>query len=327
MEQITDYKAAVKPNKVFIFLSPAQNTVVHGHTFYELAYVLSGKCEHTMNGKTYVMTKGDYILLDKNCIHSYTSVGDEELSIVNCLFFPSFIDSSISNDADIYTLLTNYHFKFKKELFIQNPIGSIFKDTNGETEALLTIMNNEFINKDAGFLELIRSCLIQLLITTLRGIYSDVKNLSDDSTVQNVIEYIGQNYMKDITLKEICNIFNYSLPYMSAKFKKSVGIPFVEHLQKTRIENSMKLLSETDQPVADIAYIVGYRDIKSYYRAFKKHTDTTPAEFRKKSKKIHTEQIYIRYEKISENLTCDYFLITKEDAKTQKWFLHPLVFY
>ena len=261
MEPITDYKAAVKPNKVFIFLSPAQKTVVHGHTFYELAYVLSGKCEHTMDGKTYIMSKGDYILLDKDCIHSYNSIDDEELSIVNCLFFPSFIDSSISDDADIYTMLTNYHFKLKKELFIHNPIGSIFKDTSGEIEALLTIMNNEFINKDAGYLELIRSCLIQLLITTVRSIYSDVKIISDDSTVQNVIEYINQNYMKDITLKEICNIFNYSLPYMSSKFKRSVGVPFIEHLQKNKDRKQHEVVVRDRQ--AGSGYCI-YRRLQRY---------------------------------------------------------------
>ena len=77
MDKITDYKSAVKPNKIFIFLSPAQKTVVHGHSFFELAYVLSGKCEHTMDGHTCIMSKGDYILLDKDSIHSYHSIDDE----------------------------------------------------------------------------------------------------------------------------------------------------------------------------------------------------------------------------------------------------------
>lgn len=274
-------KPSDKTNNFFIFLSPAQKADMHTHGFFELAFILSGKCEHTINGHTYIMTKGDYTLLDNTTVHSYNAIGDEELAIVNCLFYPSFIECSIPDEADIYTMLENYHFRLKRELFIQNPVGTVFKDVTGEAEKLITVMNNEFLNKNAGYLELIRGSLIQLLIITMRSIYTDIKASAGDDIVQTVLEYINLNYMKDITLKEICSKFNYSLPYMSAKFRKSAGIPFMEYLQKIRIENSMKLLSDTKNSVGDIARIVGYKDIKFYYKVFRKYTGTTPAEFRK----------------------------------------------
>lgn len=271
----------VKPNSIFIFLSPAQEADLHTHGYYELVFVLAGSCRHTLNGKNFIMNKGDYILLNNTSRHSYQSIGDEELAIVNCLFYPSFVEYSIPDNADVYTLLENYHFRLKRELFVQNPVGTVFSDSNGEIEKLLTVMNNEFINKDAGYLELIRGSLIQLLIIAMRNIYTDIKVSNADDTIQNVLEYINMNYMKELTLKDICARFNYSLPYMSSKFKRYAGISFMEYLQKIRVENSMKLLSDTRQSVSEIARFVGYKDIKSYYKVFKKYSGKTPADFRK----------------------------------------------
>ena len=274
----------IKPNSFFIFLSPAQIAESHKHGSYELVYVLAGECSHTIDNQTHVMSKGDYVLLDLTSNHCYHSIGDEELAIINCLFFPSFFDASLSDDADIYTLFENYHFKLKKELFIQRPSGTIFKDTTREIERMLTVMNNEFLDKNTGFVEIIRANLIQLLMISMRSIYSDVKASVRDDTIQNILEYINTNYMKDITLKEICTKYNYTLPYISAKFKKVVGVSFMEYLQKARIDKSKTLLYDTNYAISDIAYMVGYKDVRFYHKIFKKHTGKTPGEFKKLAK-------------------------------------------
>ena len=48
----------------------------------------------------------------------------------------------------------------------------------------------------------------------------------------------------------------------------------------------MKLLFDTKKSVSEIAIAVGYKDIKAFYKFFKKYTNTTPAEFRKNTKKF-----------------------------------------
>lgn len=119
----------------------------------------------------------------------------------------------------------------------------------------------------------------------MRTIYSSEKVITTDDTIQNILKYINLNYMNDITLQEICNIYNYSMTHMSAKFKKKAGISFLEYLQKIRVENSMKLLSDTNLSIVEIASSIGYKDLRSYYRIFKKHIGTTPGKFRKERQK------------------------------------------
>ena len=102
-----------------------------------------------------------------------------------------------------------------------------------------------------------------------------------DGNMDPIIEYISTEYMTDITLKDICRRFNYSLSYMSMKFKKTLGMTYIQYLQKTRVEQSMRLLVSTDMPVDEIARLVGYCDLKAFYTVFKRFANTTPAKFRK----------------------------------------------
>lgn len=285
---IMDYTPSVKIKNFFIFPSPVKDSLPHDHDFVEIMYMKSGICEHTLNGKTTRLKKGDYIIMDQSCEHSYYALSDD-FEIINCLFYPSFIDPSLVDSSHIYTIMENQLFNFKRDLFEKNPVSTVFTDDDMSIEKLLVNMYSEFKLKQPGYLELIHSCLIQLLIRTMRTIYIDVKVFAGDDTIQNILKYINLNYMKDISLKEICDIYSYSFTHMSAKFKKKAGISFMEYLQKTRIENSMRLLANTSKSVGEIAVAVGYQDIKSFYKVFRKYTNTTPAAFRKENKKFNTD--------------------------------------
>lgn len=270
----------------FIFSTTKQIRRTHNHEYKELAYIYSGECEHILNEKQTILSEGHFVLLDDTTYHSYRSIGGKKLSIINCLFFPSFIDSSLNDNTDMQTILECDLLNMKKELFKKNPVGTYFKDENGEIKNLLMKIQDEFTRKEAGYIESIRSYLILILIKALRTIYTDTKIFSNDDTVNKIMDYIIINYKNNISLKEICNKYNYSVQYMSYKFKREAGMTFLEYLHKTRIENSMKLLVDTGTSISSISNAVGYKDIKAFYKFFKKYTNTTPAEFRKKSKKF-----------------------------------------
>lgn len=282
---IFDYTPSVKIKNFYIFFSPVKSALPHNHEFIEIMYMNSGKCDHFLDGQHATLEKGNFIIMDHTCKHHFHALADD-FELINCLFFPNFIDPSLTDDSDLYTILENHNFNFSKELYTCNPVGKVFSDDDGTIKKLLITMHNEFVMKQSGYLELIHSYLIQILIHTMRSIYTDVKVFSADDTIQNILKYINTKYMEDISLKSICEEYNYSVTHMCAKFKKNAGISFMEYLQKVRIENSMRLLVNTSKTVENIANDVGYLDIKSFYKIFKKYTNTTPAKFRKENKKF-----------------------------------------
>jgi len=274
------YDNYLKENKFYIFICPAKERRSHTHNYLELAYVLKGSAIHSRNQTDTLVREGDYFIIDYDSLHSYKAVTDQ-FQLINCLFLPEFIDPALINCRSLKAVISNYQIHFKNAFFTANPSSNTFCDEEGKIRALLLAILEEFQVHAPGYQQIIHARMIELLVTTMRKIYLDHQLDLHESNMDSVIQYIGAEYMNEITLKDICKKFNYSLPYMSMKFKKTLGMTYVEYLQKSRIEQSMRLLVHTDMTVDEIAWAVGYRDIKSFYTVFKRFANTTPAKFRK----------------------------------------------
>ena len=107
---------------------------------------------------------------------------------------------------------------------------------------------------------------------------------SSSGVMDDIIHYIEHNYMDNIKLETIAPLFGYNSSYLGKIFTKKVGIGFNVFVDQVRIEQSKKLLTETDLKVYEIAEKVGYRNVDYFHTKFKKYVDQSPAEFRKGSK-------------------------------------------
>lgn len=270
----------LRKTKFSVFICGDKSMISHTHFFLELVYVLKGEAEHFLNGKSSTVKEGEYFVIDFNSEHSYHSK-DDDFAIINCIFMPELIDPSLVNCKSFAAVISNYQIHFKNEFFITDPAANIFFDEDKKVRKLLLEMIEEMENEKPGYIQIIRSKLIEILIETMRKIYAAPEFITEDGCIESILKFINQEYANEITLIDICKKFNYSLSYMSKKFKKEAGISFVEFLQKTRIEQSMRLLAHTQKSVCEVAQTVGYCDIKAYYKAFRKIAGTTPANFRK----------------------------------------------
>ncbi|PYI57412.1 helix-turn-helix domain-containing protein [Paenibacillus flagellatus] len=102
-----------------------------------------------------------------------------------------------------------------------------------------------------------------------------------DHIIQFVYDYLENNYDKDITLDLVADKLNISRSYLSSYFKEKTGTYFVDYVNSVRIEQAKKLLLKPDIRIQDAALSVGYQNINSFNRMFKKFTGVTPSEFRK----------------------------------------------
>ncbi len=275
-----NYADYLNENKFYIFICPRTEQRSHTHNYLELAYVLKGSAIHNWNNKDTLIREGDYFIIDYDSLHSYKALTDG-FELINCLFMPEFVDPALKNCRSLQTVTSSYQIRFKNAFFTANPSANTFCDDDGKIKALLLNMLKEFSEQAPGYQQIIHSKIIEILVMTMRKIYLDHRSEQDGGDMDSIIKYINANYMNDITLKGICRTFNYSFSYMSMKFKKTLGITYKEYLQKTRVEQSMRLLASTDTSVDEIARMVGYQDIKAFYTVFKRFANTTPAKFRK----------------------------------------------
>jgi len=105
--------------------------------------------------------------------------------------------------------------------------------------------------------------------------------VKDIEKVQTAVAYIERNLSKDITLKELGNLTNYSAYHFHRMFQAVVGDPIGVYIRKRRIAKSKDDLINTDKKVIEIALNRNFKSQDTFTRAFKKLYGVTPGEFKR----------------------------------------------
>ncbi|RJQ07750.1 MAG: helix-turn-helix domain-containing protein [Bacillota bacterium] len=98
--------------------------------------------------------------------------------------------------------------------------------------------------------------------------------------LRRAVDYINENYARELTLKEVARTVWLSPSYLSHLFSKEVGYSFVEYVTKVRIERARVLLVGTSLSISEVAAEVGYKDASYFSRVFKTATGQAPTQYR-----------------------------------------------
>lgn len=256
--------------------------VAHDHNFLELTYVTSGTVEHCLDGQTTILREGDYFIVDYGCRHSYQSVGAEGFDNLDCLFLPELLDPVLKGTKSLRSLLEHYLLDFNMQAMVQNPARMIFHDETGQVRALLSKIVEERRQKAAGYRALVRCYLIEILMLTMRRLDGVQTAATGQDISAFLTAYIAEHYKEPITLNELAVRLNYSLPYISKRFKEDTGVSFVNYLQNYRVMQGCRLLSNSKHSLAEITEMVGYKDVKFFSELVKRMTGLSPRDFRKR---------------------------------------------
>jgi AraC-like DNA-binding protein len=132
-----------------------------------------------------------------------------------------------------------------------------------------------------GNLYSIFACLIgQGQITPLPA-ESGGRQASRIPRLKAALVFMRENFKRDISISDISGAANMSLYHFTRFFRKTCGCTPLEHLQKLKVAQADKLLTETDMKVQDIAAKVGFNTVSHFIKTFKRLRQYTPAAFRR----------------------------------------------
>ncbi|MCS7460336.1 helix-turn-helix domain-containing protein [Paenibacillus doosanensis] len=107
------------------------------------------------------------------------------------------------------------------------------------------------------------------------------KKEESDPIVTFVMDHLHTKYGDDLSLDYLADKLNMSSAYLSVYIKEKTGVNFSDHLNDIRIRKAQELLAGTDSSINDVSVQIGYRNITSFNRMFKKWTGMTPSEYRR----------------------------------------------
>lgn len=99
--------------------------------------------------------------------------------------------------------------------------------------------------------------------------------------IRQLDRYIDSHLNHTITVEEICTAFRIGRTRLYEISEEYLGCGLAEYIRNQRIVHAQHLLRETDIPITDIAYAVGFSDYNHFSRVFKKLTGTSARAYRK----------------------------------------------
>lgn len=135
--------------------------------------------------------------------------------------------------------------------------------------------------QDKKTLSQIIDAMRDVLLTFMNRLHDD--DMSGSSYCQEAKRYIEENYMRDMNVTEIADYLGISYAYLSKIFRSQAegNGKLSEYLNVFRIEKSKEYLCQTNLALGEIAERVGYNNVQSFQRFFKKYENLTPGEYRK----------------------------------------------
>lgn len=248
----------------------------HYHPYYELYYLITGRCRIFITYNIYSLCAGDIVFLPPSCLHRVTYEQGQAAERFTVSFTPEFVRAFCENCAD--GALDNLFSRQKQTL----PPAE-----RGTVENLFTAMIRESLQHDCYTKIQQKSLLFQLL--TLLGrcrAFSAGQPLrlpcQEDAAIQQAAQFIYEHHREPLSLEQAAEAGHLSPTYFSKRFRQITGMRFKEYLTHVRLQDAVELLRTTSAPITEIALTCGFSDGNYFGDAFKKALHMSPSQFRKK---------------------------------------------
>ena len=110
---------------------------------------------------------------------------------------------------------------------------------------------------------------------------SDVFAVSDAATTQ-ALRYMADHSGKALSVARIAQAVGLGRKSLEQRFRRYVGRTINDELIRLRIETLKRLLVESDEPIKTLSPVAGFGTTANMHTMFKRHTDMTPAAYRRK---------------------------------------------
>ena len=105
-------------------------------------------------------------------------------------------------------------------------------------------------------------------------------NGKKERTFQHLMEYLSENFTRQITREEVAKVFHLNPCYVSRLFREKDGKTFCEVLRDLRMEQAAYLLTLDDLLIDEIAMLCGYMSTQTFTIMFRKHFGLPPGKYR-----------------------------------------------
>lgn len=250
---------------------------LHYHDEIELNFILNGKgAKRVIGDHMQEIDDTELVLIGSNLPHVWLTnkCNSNEIREITIQFHKDLLDEKF---------LKRNQLSFIRTMLEKSARGISFsKDTIERIKP--RFMN---LNQKQGFDSVLELISILHDLSTSRNMqflsgatFNNTELSYNSRRIEKVFEYMHHNFDRPVSLNDVAKLANMTDVSFSRFFKRRTGIKFIDSLMEVRLGHASRLLIDTTQSIAEIAYNCGFNNISNFNRIFKKKKNCTPKEFR-----------------------------------------------
>ncbi len=271
---ITNY-FSIKTIENIMTADPVHEPHCHALLF-QITWITKGRYFLTVDEKEYQLKKNNLLLLQPNTIHAAN-------------FSDSLEGYVIHFSIDFYHALKmiNPHFSkiINKDISHRLILIEMIKQESEEIEELFKRMKSIYEGNSLLKNDVLRSYVNIILLKIYEHYSLKRKNTlyNNSQTLMNRFYHaLDQYYIDKKAVSDYAEILNISPGYLNALSKKEANKTAGKIIQEKIITESKRLLMYSERDITEISYALNFSDTSYFWRIFKKYTNLTPKQFRKK---------------------------------------------
>lgn len=252
----------------------------HWHPETEIITVETGRVSLTIADQVYEGERGDVFFAAGEDLHEIRAAGREN-QFLSFVFAANFLRFAHADrvDSELLAPLEEGRLCFATELRRGQP-------GQAEIRALLAQMVQACVEKRAGYQLAVKAALLGivsigashgLLVTRKIPLRLDYKA----KQLKSILGYLKDHFSEQLRLADVASHFGLSPQYFSGFFRENFGRTLTQHINSLRIEQAARLLRETDLPIMEISFRVGYDNLSYFIKRFRAVYGVPPSHYRR----------------------------------------------
>jgi AraC-like DNA-binding protein len=238
-----------------------------------LMVVLEGTNTLTLGKRTYVLNKGEMILLNKSILVSYDKKGSPDNGNIyeSMLFFlkeDCIVDFLKMTEIKSVQCPEKVHIQVKpvKECLLRffDSLKPYFNEPEKIEAGLIRIKMLELLYD----ISISEKNLFQQLLQLKQQVYGDITSI------------VEENYSNPVSLQDLAYLSGRSLSSFKRDFQAIYQIPPARWIREKRLNKAKELLEMTELPIKDIGYSLGFENMAHFSRLFKEYFGYSPSQNR-----------------------------------------------
>jgi len=277
----------LKPNTeesffIGIFQDHIEKTTWHYHQEFELSFITEGSGKRIVGDSVESFHPGDLIFIGPRIPHVWisgemarTQHSGRTLESVYLLFNQVILPLGLTSLPE---------FKHVKRAIQLSERGMLIKgDTlNQVSNIMLQLPYQGRMKRLMLFYEILHIIGTSESFTLLASEgYVKSKFETSNTRVNNIHEFLMNNYREEINLEEIAELVHLAPASVCRFFKSATGQTLFNYLNKIKVDYACNLLMNTDLNIVDISFDCGFNNLSHFNKQFKQITGKTPSQYRK----------------------------------------------